>query len=38
MLGTILDPEPAAFQYLATMAAYPCLAWLFAQAQRAFLR
>lgn len=36
--GTLLDPEPAAFQYLATMAAYPCLAWLFAQAQRAFLR
>ncbi len=38
LLGTLLDPEPAAFQYLTTMAAYPCLAWLFAQAQRAFLR
>jgi rod shape-determining protein MreD len=36
--GALLDPEPAAFQYLATMAAYPCLAWLFAQAHRAFLR
>lgn len=37
-LGVIFNPRPVLFQYLATLAAYPCLAWLFAQAQRAFLR
>ena len=32
------DPEPAAFRCLATIAVYPCLAWLFSQAQRALIR
>ncbi len=34
----LLAPEPAAFQYLSTVAFYPIIAWLFQQAQRAFLR
>ena len=34
----LLAPGPAAFQYLSTVAFYPCIAWLFLQAQRAFLR
>ncbi len=34
----LLAPEPAAFQYLSTVAFYPAIAWLFLQAQRAFLR
>jgi rod shape-determining protein MreD len=34
----VLDPGPATFQYLTTVAFYPCVAWVFAQAQRAFLR
>lgn len=38
LLGTMLDPRPALFQYLTTVAAYPCLAWLFAQTQRTVLR
>ena len=38
LLGVVLDPKPAAFQYFTTVAAYPCLAWLFAQTQRAVLR
>jgi rod shape-determining protein MreD len=33
-----LNPGPAVFQYLATVAFYPCVAWIFVQAQRAFLR
>jgi rod shape-determining protein MreD len=33
-----LDPGPAIFQYLMTVAFYPCLAWVFVQAQRAILR
>ncbi len=33
-----LDPRPAAFQYLTTVAFYPCVAWVFIQAQRAFLK
>ncbi len=36
--GQVIGSEPAVFQYLMTIAVYPCLAWLFAQAQRAFLR
>ncbi|MGF1608079.1 MAG: rod shape-determining protein MreD [Kiloniellales bacterium] len=36
--GTMLDPGPAVFAYFLTVAFYPCLAWIFAQAQRAFLR
>ncbi len=34
----LLAPGPAAFQYLSTVAIYPCIAWLFLQAQRAFLK
>ena len=33
-----LDPRPAAFQYLTTVAFYPCVAWVFVQAQRAFFK
>ncbi len=33
-----LDPSPALFQALMTIACYPPIAWLFVQAQRAFLR
>ena len=36
--GVIFDSQPAIFQCLMTIALYPCLAWVFAQAQRAFLR
>lgn len=36
--GAMLDPGPAVFAYFLTVAVYPCLAWIFAQAQRAFLR
>jgi rod shape-determining protein MreD len=34
----LIDPEPQFFRYLTTLAVYPCLAWLFAQMQRAWLR
>ncbi len=37
VLGALVDPTNAALQYLTTIAAYPCVAWLFAQAQMAFL-
>ncbi len=37
-LGMLIDPRSAMFQYMTTVAVYPCLAWLFAQAQRALLR
>lgn len=33
-----VDPDPALFQALMTLACYPPVAWLFVQAQRAFLR
>ena len=33
-----LDPRPASFQYLTTVAFYPCVAWVFLRAQRAFLK
>jgi rod shape-determining protein MreD len=36
--GALIQPEPAVFQYLTTVAVYPCLAWIFAQAPRAVLR
>jgi rod shape-determining protein MreD len=36
--GVFLEVQPVLFQYLTTVAAYPCLAWLFAQAQKAFLK
>lgn len=38
LAGLLIDPRPAVFQYLTTAAVYPCLAWLFAQAQRSVLR
>ena len=38
MLGRLLDPQPIVFQFLVTVGVYPCLAWLFGQVQRAFLR
>ncbi len=34
----MLAVGPAAYQYLSTLAFYPVIAWLFVQAQRAFLR
>ncbi len=34
----LIDPDPVFFRYLTTLAAYPCLAWLFAQLQRAWFR
>jgi rod shape-determining protein MreD len=37
-LVTLINPRSAIFQYFTTVAVYPCLAWLFAQAQRALLR
>ncbi len=37
-LNMLIDPRSTMFQYLTTVAVYPCLAWLFAQAQRALLR
>jgi len=36
--GAALDPNPAIFAYLMTIALYPAAADLFARAQRAFLR
>lgn len=36
--GEFLEAGPALFQFLTTVAVYPCLAWLFAQAHKAFLR
>ena len=36
--GFILDARPLFFQYLTTVAIYPCLAWLFVQTQRSFVR
>ncbi len=38
IVDAVLDPGPAFFQYLTTVGFYPCLAWIFLQAQRAFLR
>ena len=36
--GRVLDASPLFFQYLTTVAIYPCIAWLFVQAQRGFVR
>ena len=36
--GQFLDVGPMLFQYLTTVAAYPCLAWLFAKTQKLLLR
>ena len=38
MQGELLEVGPVLFQYLTTVAAYPCLAWLFAQAQKVLIR
>jgi rod shape-determining protein MreD len=35
---TLLDPHPVFFQYLVTLAFYPCLAWAFLRGQRLFHR
>jgi rod shape-determining protein MreD len=35
---TLIDPRPAVFQFMTTVAAYPPLHWLFAQVQRTVLR
>lgn len=34
----VLDPQPAVFQYLLTLAVYPCFAWIMAWGQRLFHR
>ncbi len=34
----LVDPLETLLRYAATVAAYPCLAWLFGRAQQAFLR
>jgi rod shape-determining protein MreD len=36
--GRLIDPAATLLRYGATVAAYPCLAWLFGRAQQAFLR
>ncbi len=36
-LDMLIDARSVTFQYLTTIAVYPCLAWLFAQAQRAIV-
>lgn len=38
LAGTLIDGRPPLFQYVTTVAIYPCLAWLFVQAQRSFVR
>jgi rod shape-determining protein MreD len=38
LAGMVIQPRPAMFQVLMTIAVYPCLAWIFAQAQRSILR
>lgn len=36
--GTLLEVKPALFQFLTTVAVYPCLAWVFAKAQKHFVK
>jgi rod shape-determining protein MreD len=36
--GTLLNPVPAVFQGMLTLALFPCLTWLFIRAQNALLR
>jgi rod shape-determining protein MreD len=36
--GELLEVRPALFQFLTTVAVYPCLAWIFAQAQKILLK
>jgi rod shape-determining protein MreD len=38
IIGALLDARPLLFQYLTTVAMYPCIAWLFVQVQRGFVR
>lgn len=38
LAGAVIGAHPLAFQYLTTVAAYPLLAWGFAQVQRAMQR
>jgi rod shape-determining protein MreD len=38
LAGLAIDGRPPLFQYVTTVAIYPCLAWLFVQAQRGFVR
>lgn len=38
LAGMLIDARPAVFQFMTTVAAYPPLAWLFAQVQRTILR
>lgn len=38
LAGRLVDPAATLLRYAATIAAYPCLAWLFGRAQQAFLR
>lgn len=38
LLEALIDPRPAMFQLLTTVAAYPLLGWVFAQVQRSVLR
>ena len=38
LLGALIDPRPALFQFLTTIAVYPLVGWLFAQVQRSVLR
>ncbi len=37
-LLTLVDPRPLLFQFLLTVAVYPCFAWLIARGQRPFER
>lgn len=37
-MTSLLDPGPVFFQYLVTLAFYPCLAWAFLRGQRLFQR
>lgn len=36
--ATLVEHRPATFQYLMTLAVYPCFTWLFVHGQRLFLR
>jgi hypothetical protein len=38
LAGALIGPRPSVFHFMTTVAAYPPLAWLFAQVQRAILR
>jgi rod shape-determining protein MreD len=36
--GAFLSPRPVVFQFLLTLALFPCLTWLFIRAQRVLLQ